>query len=149
MKKLLGILVLGLLWCNTGFAFNGLKGINEFQLEVIAHEECGITKSKVENEVRYLIANSKIKIINSAPNILEVTVSVLKGVAGCFSVHTVKVINWRIIKNTAKKEVTAPLILWKTERMRKGPADTYSIHALDMVENQIKEFVVAWSKTNK
>ena len=42
-----------------------------------------------------------------------------------------------------------PVVFWNTEQMQKGPTDTYSMHALNMVETQIKEFVVAWSKANQ
>jgi|TARA_Y100000294_G_scaffold139764_1_gene133370 hypothetical protein len=104
MKKAIVIVVLGLFWCNVGFAFNGLKGINEFDLQIDVEEKCGVTKSKIENEVRYIISNSKIKINDSAPNFLIVDINIMKGVAGCFSVHRVRVVNWRVIKNTAKNE---------------------------------------------
>ena len=68
MKKLSLYIFLGLMWCNTSLAFNfnGLEGIKEFELTVEADEICGVTKSKIENSVRYLISNSKIR--NFQPN---------------------------------------------------------------------------------
>ena len=149
MKKLLGIVVLGLLWCNTSFALNGLEGIKEFELQVEVDEACGVTKYKIENSVRYLISNSKIKINDTSPNTIVVDVAVMKGVAGCFSNQTVRVVNWRQLKNTAKNTVVVPLVLWETGSIRKGPPDSFAMNTVHLTENQIKEFVVKWSMVNK
>ena len=140
-----------LLWCNTSLAFNfnGLEGIKEFELTVEADEICGVTKSKIENSVRYLISNSKIKIIDTSPNIIVVDVRILEGAAGCFSNQTVRVINWRQTKNTAKNDVNVPLVLWETGSIRKGPPDSFAMNTVHLTENQIKEFVVKWSMVNK
>ena len=55
-----------MLWCNTSFAdFNGLAGVKEFQLSVRISEgdSCGVTKYKLENSLRYILSNSKIKLV--------------------------------------------------------------------------------------
>ena len=65
MKKLLGIIVLGLLLGGNAYAFNKLKGIYEVDLLVETYgnvEECSIEKESIVTAVKYILQNSKIKI---------------------------------------------------------------------------------------
>ena len=79
MKKLLGIVVLCLLWSNVGFAelkFPGLKGTEKFYILVGNISEqgeqiCKIKKEEIEATVKKSItSNSKIKYVDmyNAPN---------------------------------------------------------------------------------
>ena len=75
MKKLLGIVVLGLLFCSNVYGKNnpGLKGLDGFRLDIVYEGEfCGINKQKIETAVKYILANSKIK-IGSYVQVIEVT----------------------------------------------------------------------------
>ena len=71
MKKLLGILVLGLLLSSKvlaiGISIDGLKGLKEFVLIVEnfsteTKKICGITSKDIERSVKYILSNSKIKL---------------------------------------------------------------------------------------
>ena len=66
MKKFLGILVLGLLWCNVGVANNPfLKGLDTFQFSVLDIDRCGVKKEDIETSAKYIILNSGIKLLDS------------------------------------------------------------------------------------
>jgi len=72
MKKLLGILVLGLLWCNVGLALDypGLKNTKRFHILVndvseLGQQKCKIKKEEIEATVKKLItSNSKIEYVD-------------------------------------------------------------------------------------
>ena len=149
MKKLLAIIVLGLLWNSTSFAFNGLKGINQFELIVQSQEKCGVTKFNIENSAKYILSNSKIKIDKQSPDILFIDIMILKTPYGCFSFQKAQVFTWRATKNSSGNEVLVPLMLWETASVRKDNPDTFARNAIGLTESQIKQFIVAWSEQNK
>ena len=72
MKKLLGILVLGLLWCNAVLAldFPGLKNTKRFHILVndvseLGQQKCKIKKEEIEETIKNLItSHSKIEIVD-------------------------------------------------------------------------------------
>ena len=148
MKKLLGILVLGLLWCNVGFAYNGLRGINQFELVVRTDEKCGVTKSKLETAALYIFSNSKIKIVDASSDVIFIDVAIMETNHGCFSSHRVEVYNYKNANNSAGYKVFTPQMLFSTGIIRKGPPDTYGSESIRATENQLKELVVEWSKVN-
>ena len=67
MKKLLGILVLGLILSSNVYGRDNpaLKGVDGFGLNIVLpfeEEVCGINKQRIETAVKYTLSNSKIKI---------------------------------------------------------------------------------------
>ena len=141
-----------MLWCNTSFAdFNGLAGVKEFQLSVRISEgdSCGVTKYKLENSLRYILSNSKIKLVEQSPSLLNLNVTILSDEVGCFGHSDLSALEWRQTKNIAQNDIVAPLLLWQDGRFRKGPPDSFEMKFTNTVENIAKAFVVDWSKVNQ
>ena len=95
MKKLLGIIVLGLLL--SGNANATLKGIFEVELiiETITDvaESCSITKQKIETTTKYILQSSKIRIVKSdlPIPILYISVAVGNNKGTCYTNTAVEV----------------------------------------------------------
>ena len=156
MKKLLGILVLGLLWSvnvhsdsiSLAVDKNSLKGLKEFQLSSTIEEKCGVTKNDIETSIKYLIANSKIKLVESSPTLLAIQVQIMEDSVGCFGHSDFKILEWWDTQNSASQRITAPIIFYTDGTYRKGPPDSFSINIIRNVETMTKNFVVEWSKQN-
>ena len=52
------------MWCKISYSDEGLKNIYYFDLvvEEVKDNKCGVTKENIEREVKYVLANSPIKL---------------------------------------------------------------------------------------
>ena len=160
MKKLLGIVVLGLLLSSNAYSEsnNNLKGVKEFDLEV-SHNGCNDQNFEKEltTNAKYLISNSKIKLSDAAPEMLLLKVLTADGVKQgtniCTSYMKLQVRSYGMVSNSAgyewyhsKESYRKSGLAWNT-----GP-DYVSRHRDNIIRNfdrYVKEFIIDWNDAQK
>ena len=157
MKKLLGIIVVGLLLSGNAYADsdNNLKGIKEFKL-LVDHNGCN--KQNFENELttnaKYLISNSKIKLTDSAPETLLLSVFSGDGVESdseiCTSYLKLEVYSLGMVKNSVGYERLAVRVSYKLGAIAWNTGSGYETTHRDRVirnfDQFIKRFIVDWNE---
>ena len=150
MKKILGIVVLGLLLSGNAYAagVNGLKGLKDFDLEVRINEECGVTTELIKNSIKYILSSSKIKLKELSASVLFLDAVVMDDPTGCSGHYSLSVHEWHSTENSANELVLAVLLLWDDSSTLKGAPDGFSRRFITSIENATKKFVVDWSEKN-
>ena len=161
MKKLLGILVLGLLLSSKvlaiGISIDGLKGLKEFYLIVEnfsteAKKICGITSKDIKRSVKYILSNSKIKLATKigAENIY-VRVTILPTEDYC-----VGYIEFMTYGDQQEQKNSSGNTFFSTPRsyetrggMIGSPPYQFKNSLLGYIEDFTKAFVIEWSEQNK
>ena len=84
MKKLLGIVVLGLMFGGNIFAkTSNLKDINTFQLSINEFDKCDVDTDDLKTSAKYIAANSDINLVDfttSWNEILQITLMIQQAV---------------------------------------------------------------------
>ena len=154
IKKLLGIVVLGLLFLkplnSKASEFNGLDGIQSFNLVVgVSSEECEVTSEKIENSIKYILSPTQIKLDKSSPTVLYLETTIMYDPVGCFARYGLTAFEWQAGNNSANRKIISPVLLWETGSSLKGAPDRFSKRLINSIENATKSFVVDWSERNK
>ena len=161
MKKLLGILVLGLLLSSKvlaiGIYIDGLKGLKEFNLIVEnlsteAQKICGITSKDIKRSVKYILSNSKIKLATKigAENIY-VRVTILPTEDYC-----VGYIAFMTYGDQQEQKNSSGNTFFSTPRSYEARGGVFGSspnqfknYLLGIIEDVTKEFVIEWNEQNK
>ncbi len=98
MKKILAIIVLNLFLISNGFA--DLKGILEMQLFIeplkAKAKICGVKRENLETSARYILSNSKIKLVKSHPISIYINSNIGEN-EGCYANTSIDV--YKIMKD--------------------------------------------------
>ena len=153
MKKLLGIMVLGLLLSGNVYAENNLKGIKNFKLVVKHQGECSGSKyiKDVEIAMKYLLANSKIILVDKDESeYLDVSIFTISGPELCASTIELSSYIWGLGYNSAgNKGIVSIKSYSKTGLMYSGNSSEHKSILIDWVESKTKGFVVDWVEAQK
>ena len=160
MKKLLGIIVLGLLWCNVSFALT-LSGINRLDVSVEQMDEpsmrkCKITYRDIETEAKYLISNVNIKIMNSdirkTTQIMFPTFyiggTIFTDGTRCIGGLVIQVQHASLVDPLNKGNAGVFLYFQRNASMSAG-VDGFKDYYLGFVKSLTKELIIEWNKFNK
>ena len=157
MKKLLGILVLSLLWCNISEASSinyNFKGIKEFKLKVTHDGKCQgeSYKKELNTTAKYIIGNSKIKLSEKASEYLDIYVLTVSSPGGRICASGVEIESYSVgkIKNSSGNTAYGKI----TSYQRKGvmyhdQKDEHKRQVLNQLDSHLKEFVVEWMEAQK
>ena len=157
MKKLLGIVVLGLLWCNISEASSinsNLKGIKEFKLKVIHQGKChGESYQKELNTTaKYIIGNSKIKLSEKASEYLSIYVLTVSAQGGriCASSLEIESYSFGMNENSMGSIKFGTVTSYRTTGlMYHNQKNEHKRQVLDNLDTSLKEFVVKWMEAQK
>tara|TARA_B100000767_G_C19627723_1_gene476877 strand:+ start:392 stop:859 length:468 start_codon:yes stop_codon:yes gene_type:complete len=154
MKKLLVIIVLGILF--SGNAYANLNGVKEFYLEV-RHGGEKIDKcnkenfnSEIEINTKYFLGNSKIilsKTMNSEFLKLHVFTNKVEGT--CAS--TIKLITYSVgyIKNFSGHKFVGEKISYNKEKLViSNKSSEHKNDVLSTIDLMLKKFVIDWNELN-
>ena len=148
MKKLLAIIVLGLLW--SGNAFAELKGIVEMKLLIDLSDKakiCGVKKEKLETSVRYILSNSKIKIVEgSTPIILYINSNIGENNNICYANTVIRV--QKYMKDPGSINPGRFIYYVTGEIASGGKGADFGDPYINSVEQQLKKLVVKHSIYN-
>ena len=152
MKKLLGIVVLGLFW--SSYANAELKGIKEFYLE-IWHEGSKCNGEKFNDEIKtsakYIIGNSKIKLAKTM-NAEYLKIYVLTGASDDVCASSIEVSSYSVgyLKNYSGHQFVGDKISYSSKRITgNSPPSAHKATVISATETELKEFVVAWNEANQ
>jgi len=150
MKKLLSIMVLGLLL--SGNANATMKGIFEVELMVenLSNyaKECSVTKQKIETAVKYILQNSKIKIKDSYSAVLYVKVGVIKAGDVCTANLDISVFSY-FGKDPFELENSGTFVFYRNSHMTSGGTiSSFANSVVSGIEGLMKELVVKHHEDN-
>ena len=151
MKKLLAIIVLGSLLCNYSNANPSLKGIDVINITVEnlppSAKKCGLTKEQIRTSAKYILQNSKIKIvpIDQPGFSLYIQVNVGYHQADyCYSSARIEVYD-----SILHKGRLADAIYYNSSVIASGgTGSAFGNFVLGQIESLMKELVVKWSDVN-
>ena len=148
MKKLLGIVVLGLLWCSIGFAENNLKGIKQFKLLVDQTGKCdGVDYiDDLTISAKYILGNSKIKLTKEyGGEYLYIKVITVSTETTCASTYRIETFNYSNVTNSAGNSYYGTVTSYEASGISfNRPISDHKKAFISYVESALKEFVVAW-----
>ena len=155
MKKLLGIVVLGLLNCNIGFAdWNNLKGIQNFKLSIEHQGDCNGKnyKKDVETSIKYILANSKIILVDRTEKgeYLGVTILTIGNERLCTSNVVFNTYTFNYSENSAGVKD-----FYKIESFNEqgifyaNEENDHKSQLINWVERKTKKLVVDWTEAQK
>ena len=152
MKKLLAIVVLGLIWSNHSNANPSLKGIEDIKIIVEelhpAAEKCGLSTDKILTSAKYILQNSKFNVVPSDKPAFNLYIQVNLGhhQAGyCYSSARIEVYDFILHKGRY-----GDVVYYNNSIiMSGGIGSSYGNSVANQIEGMLKELVVAWSEANK
>jgi len=151
MKKFLAILILGLLWCNVGFALggDGLKGLKLIDLVIEKTNNCGVTNNDIEKEVRYVLSNSKIKLKKDI-NIesLWIAPNIIKSTNRCSGSIYFEVSKIGYLVNSAGVKYVGREVLYSKGHLVIDNASDFKNSFLQRIELMTKDLVILWTEVN-
>ena len=152
MKKLLGIIVLGLLLSGNAYASSNLKGIKEFKLTVLHEGECNgenFTKD-LETSAKYILGNSKIKLTSeSRKEQLEVYILTASNDDLCASVLEVNSYYFNTVMNSSGNSFFGEIPSYSNLGLRSSNPANHKDKIINKAEAMIKKFIVEWLEAQK
>ena len=158
MKKLLGIVVLGLLFCNVsnaGWIETNLKGLKKFRLSVYHGSECDGKRYRKDiiTNVRYLLGNSKIEVLPKdsidVAEWLGISVTTVSSTSACSSTVQLQTYTFGDVKNSAGNTFFGQVLSYDSLQIGHSSPEKHKGQVMDIVEILVKEFVVAWIEAQK
>ena len=150
MKKLLAIVVLGLLWFNYSNANPSLKGIDNISIIVenlsSSAKKCGLTRNQVITSAKYILQNSKIDVVpTSKPSF---TLYINPNVSYHSSGYCYSNVRIQVYDSIFYKGRSADAVYFASMMMSGGSGSTYGTNIISVIERMLKELVVKWSEAN-
>ena len=157
MKKLLGIVVLGLLLSGNAYAdiWQGLKDINKFNLDLNvsiseAGKNCNVESYDIERNIKYLIGNSRIKLSDES-NLEKLYISVMikgGGDVACSASITFLTFHWGTINNKSGVSFTGLKGSYFQEAITLSMPSEFRTVFLNQVDDLMKNFIIEWNEVN-
>jgi hypothetical protein len=150
MKKLLGIVVLGLLISGNVYAKNPfLKGLDTFQFSVAEIDKCYVNTNDIETSAKYISLNSGINLIDmksSWDEILQITAMIqdIKDTSPAICIGYLKIEAGRFVdaKNTKGYGAPAPVFFYDEAMMFGGLRDQFKNKLISNLEKMMKDFII-------
>jgi len=154
MKKILGIVVLGLLWCNISQAVT-LKNIDEVEIlieqsNIESQKLCNLYERDIRTSLEYIVSNSKLK-IRSGDNLKLPVLYVAGGIHHNSSLCSGSIILqlWRLsLSDPLEKGNIGKFVYFDRNAFMSASHSDFKRHYLDFLEDLAKEFVIEWNKFN-
>ena len=153
MKKITGLIILIILYANSATA--ELTGVKEFHLSIQhSGSECNGEKfnKEIETSAKYILGNSKIKLIDNYNSGEILSIYVLTGSSNDLCASSVEIYSWSLknSKNSSGHEFIASVYSYTNQRVTANtPQYAHKENVIDAVELMLKEFVVKWNEDNK
>ena len=157
MKKLLGILVIGLLLSGNAYASDwpGLKNLYKFNLKLdismsAEGKKCGIKESDIERNIRYIIGTSKIKFSDEYNLEQFYFTSMIKGGGdiACSASTILMTYTWDTILNKSN----VPFDGMRNSHLQHATIlampENFKSSYLNQIDDMLKNFVIAWINAN-
>ncbi len=151
MKKLLGIVVLSLMWCTISYSDEGLKNIYYFDLvvEKVKDSKCGVTKENVVREVKYVIANSPINLKEDISiEAIYISPTIINNGSYCSGFAAFEIWNGRYNKNSAGVEYFGKEVIYDEGMIFTSKTTNFKNGFLEVINDLTKSFIVAWKEVN-
>ena len=156
MKKLLGIVVLGLLLSGNSYA-SSLKGFSKVELVIEAlspnAESCSITEQKIKTSVQKVLENSKLKAYenmfsNTVP-LLYIRIAVQNNSGTCATHGSLKVVT-ATTNDPLGNGNTGVYTYYENERMAIGGENgNIGTFTIEQLEDMLKELVIVHYSDNQ
>ena len=148
MKKVLGIVILGLLL--SGNAYADLKGILKMKLIVeelgIEAKTCGVTREQLETSVKYILSNSKIELIDQGTVPTLYLNSNIGFNSRCYANTAIEV--YKYMRDPDTNNWGTFIYYSSREIASGGTGATFGDPYINSVEQQFKKLVVEHAKDN-
>ena len=153
VKKIILILSLSFLCINSSFAWNNLKGIEDFKLNIEHQGDCEGIKfdQEVNTSIKYLIANSKINLVekNKPGEYLTATILTVGSDLVCASYVKLSSYSFGYANNSAGKEDFYLLESFSGASILKASPSRHKQQVINWFEAETKSFVVEWMEAQK
>ena len=153
MKKLFGIVVLGLFLIigKSNAALNGIDKINILLEDLGEHaEKCGLSESEITTSIKYILQNSKIKIVPLSdykePTLYVRVFLGFNESGGGFCYGSAKLEVYQLGSYNGRQ---ADIVYYSNSRIAAGGnKDAFGNFVIGQIESMTKRFVVKWSEVN-
>ena len=151
MKKLLAIIVLGLLWCTISYSDEGLKNIYYFDLvvEKVQDNKCGITKENIEREVKYVLANSPIKLKKDISiEAIYISPTIISNSSFCSGFAYFEIWLGGYNNNSAGVKYFGKEVSYNKGYIYTSSVNRFKNGYLEVINDLTKSFIVTWKEFN-
>ena len=148
-------MVLGLLWCSVRFAdWNNLKGIKDFKLSIEHQGDCQGNKydKEVETSIKYLLANSKMNLVekNEKGEYLGVSILTIGNERLCASHVRFNTYSYNYSENSSGVKNFYQVESYYMESIFfAGNQNDHRSQITSWVEQKTKQLVVDWMEAQK
>ena len=151
MKKLVLFIFIGFIWSTISHSDPGLKNIYYFDLvvEEIKDRKCGVTAENIKREVKYVLANSPIKLkedISIEAIYINPTVIHLNSICSGFAFLEIWLGGKN--KNSAGVEYFGKEVSYSKGYIYTSGVNRFKSGYLEVINDLTKSFVVAWEEAN-
>ena len=152
MKKLLGILVLGLLLSgNANATMNEIKKIG-LLVEYLSDRSCNVTQESIETTTKYILSNSRLKLSGDSlyDPYLYIQPIVMEGKNEnvCTGALAIFLKKSHMLKD-GSYNMGDFIYYYNNTVVLKSGKDRFKGHFIEALEEEIKKLAVEWSEDNK
>ena len=150
MKKILNTIIPFLFIAN--FAYADLKGVSEMHLLIEGLSDqaasCGVKEDKIETSIKYILSNSKIKLVKSTSSIpkLYIRATIGNNSGTCYSHTSIEV--YQYIKHPYVENY-GDFLFYNDGAIASGGKTAFAPFFFDQLEDKLKKLVVRHNEFNK
>ena len=151
MKKLSIYIFLVLMWCTISYSNEGLKNIYYFDLvvEKVKDNECGVTKENIEREVKYVLANSPIKLKKDIfIEAIYISPTIINNGSYCSGFAFFEIWLGGNNKNSAGVKYFGKEVSYNKGYIYTSSVNRFKNGYLEVINDLTKSFIVAWKEVN-
>ena len=151
MKKLSLYDFLGLMWCTISYSDEGLKNIYYFDLvvEEVKDNKCGVTKENIEREVKYVLANSPIKLKkDTSIEAIYIAPTIINNSSYCSGYASFEIWLGGYDKNSVGVKYFSKKVSYNKGYIYTSGVNRFKNGYLEVINDLTKSFIVTWKEFN-
>ena len=151
MKKLPLYTFMVFMWFTISYSEEGLKNIYYFDLvvEKVKDNKCGVTKENIEREVKYVLANSPIKLKEDVSiEAIYISPVIIGNSSYCSGFAKFEIWLGGYNKNSAGVEYFGKEVSYNKGYIFSSSVDRFKNGYLEVINDLTKSFIVAWKEAN-
>lgn len=139
------------MWFTISYSEEGLKNIYYFDLvvEKVKDNKCGVTKENIEREVKYVLANSPIKLKEDVSiEAIYISPVIIGNSSYCSGFAKFEIWLGGYNKNSAGVEYFGKEVSYNKGYIFSSSVDRFKNGYLEVINDLTKSFIVAWKEAN-
>jgi hypothetical protein len=135
---------------------NGLRGLSQIQVVIESLDsgttDCGVTKSVIENAVKYPLSSTKLQLTQDSAEVLYINLSSLYFTSSHLCVSNIDVevvIIQPVVFQFSERNISAAVKLWDNGIIISSPQSQHADSVEQQIERLVKHFVTDWNLDNK